>query len=117
MSWVDEDGYFGPDRRQVRAFRLFDRRQGDGAQPAPSLGALLRKLQIRASSLNGDAQIVSRYRTHIQSVADLARDRGETDVERCLRVLEHALQARNIAPSVACELVNRHLQNALAALR
>lgn len=48
--WVDNNGYFGPDRRRRPSKRWNDRRKYDEAGEPPPLAALLRRLRIRIAS-------------------------------------------------------------------
>jgi hypothetical protein len=119
MSWIDDDDYFGPDRRRARRLRLFDRRHHDTAHEPPSLGALLRKLQHWASNVAGEGiDGIARYRARVQTVAKLAGERGEPGVEAWLseldRELEHAQTGKGYDVAT---ITNRCLQSAMATLR
>ena len=46
-KWVDNEVYFGPDRRTRGGKRLGERRAYDDAADPPPLGAVLRRLRIR----------------------------------------------------------------------
>jgi len=118
MSWVDDETYFGPDRREMRGFRLLNRRRQDSARATPSLASLLRKLQFWGENISGfNAAAVERYRARVQTVAKLARERGEPGVEVWLSALD-----RQLALAVArrdgaiAELSAQHLQRAIATL-
>ena len=47
--WVDNTGYFGPDRRRKPSKRWNDRRRQDESGDPPPLGALLRRLRVRVA--------------------------------------------------------------------
>lgn len=53
-KWVDNGGYFGPDRRRRPAKRLLDRRRLDEAGEPPPLTALLRRMRVRIGGLSAD---------------------------------------------------------------
>jgi hypothetical protein len=118
MSWIDDGDYFGPDRREKRRLHLFDRRRLDSAHEPPSLGALLRKLQIWASGVpveGGDGLL--RYRARVQTVAKLAAERSQPGVHACLDELDRALaQACAEGRSDVLNVSYRYLQSALATL-
>lgn len=49
-KWVDNEVYFGPDRRRRDGGRrLFERRRHNDAAEPPSLAAVLRRLRVRIS--------------------------------------------------------------------
>lgn len=49
--WIEDQAYVGVDRRKGRAkLRYAERRQVMAARDAPSLGAALRQLQVRAAA-------------------------------------------------------------------
>ncbi len=118
MSWIDDDDYVGPDRRNGRSFRILERRRHDSAQAAPSLALLLRKLQIWASEMIGsNPATIGRYRARLQVVAKLAGERGESDVETWLSALDRSLEsAQRQGGHDLAEICNRHLQSAMAVL-
>lgn len=53
MLWVDQESYFGPDRRRRRRLRLLERRRVNYAGPPPSLNTALRKLRLRVLDAQG----------------------------------------------------------------
>ena len=51
-KWVDNEVYFGPDRRKSGLGKRWgDRRSFDDAGDAPPLGAVLRRLRVRLSDI------------------------------------------------------------------
>ena len=52
--WVDNTAYFGPDRRRKTGKRWSDRRRHDEAGDPPPIGALLRRLRVRAAGPTED---------------------------------------------------------------
>lgn len=51
--WIEDQTYVGVDRRKSRAkLRYAERRQLAASRDAPSLGAALRQLQVRAAATN-----------------------------------------------------------------
>jgi hypothetical protein len=54
MLWIDQDSYFGPDRRaKPRGFRLRERRRRACAGEPPSLHVALRHLRLRVLDAHG----------------------------------------------------------------
>jgi hypothetical protein len=53
-KWVDNRGYFGPDRRRRPAKRLLDRRKFDESGQAPPVSALLRRIRVRIAGPSDD---------------------------------------------------------------
>jgi len=52
-KWVDNNEYFGPDRRKRGTSKLFgERRKYDEAGELPPLGALLRRLRVQILALS-----------------------------------------------------------------
>lgn len=115
MCWVDNDDYLGPDRRLHRRFRLLERRSTDLAQSPPSLGLLLRKLQVWASGVvPGDDAGIERFCARLEVVSSLAIERGHTPIAARLDAL-----ARDLRAQPACnvqELSARQVRMALALL-
>jgi len=71
-KWVDNDEYFGPDRRARRAMRLRERRHDDETTQQPSLGATLRRLRVLlANPIEEDSQ--HRARTLIDAALAMAQ--------------------------------------------
>lgn len=65
-KWVDNEVYFGPDRRKVSVNKRWgERRFYDDAGEAPPLGAVMRRLRVQ---LNGISTAEERRRVY-----DLAR--------------------------------------------
>lgn len=118
MSWIDDDDYLGEDRRKRRSLRLLERRRVNAAAPAPSLALLLRKLQIWSAELTTFSdEPIERYRARVQSVAKLARERGETCVDGWLCMLDERLASARHDAIDATDLSQKLLQNAIAALK
>lgn len=72
MSWIDDQDYFGPDRRTRSTLRLTNRRQRNLAGVAPHLGTALRQLRMRVIDAFGDDGIQS-FVERAQGVSALAR--------------------------------------------
>jgi hypothetical protein len=54
MLWVDQDSYFGPDRRRKHGgLRMRERRRYDYAGQPPSLSVALRQLRMRVLDARG----------------------------------------------------------------
>jgi hypothetical protein len=121
MNWVDIDGYVGPDRRKRARPRLLDRRRFNAAREAPSIAVLLRQLHLRAlDAALGDAATLAKYRTRVQAIAALARERGEASAAGWLDVLWAKLQPRALgdrARASAGDVICRYVQSAMASLR
>ena len=70
-TWVDEDEYFGPDRRDEDRLRLRERRRKDKAKAPPSLGSVMRRLRVQAANITSDQQRAVLLE-HLQSAVQLA---------------------------------------------
>lgn len=87
MRWVDQKSYLGLDRRKRRpALRFGERRQGAGAADAPSLGAALRQLRVRAATADTRCG-VERFVARTRVIADLAGAYGEAGLATALAQL------------------------------
>ena len=79
MLWIDEDTYFGPDRRQVNGgVRLRERRRANRAGDPPPLSTALRQLRLRVLDARGSG--VEAFVSRVESTALLAEMQGEPDV-------------------------------------
>lgn len=78
MLWVDEDTYFGPDRRrQAGGVRLFERRRENRAGNPPPLSTALRQLRLRVLDARGAG--VDAFVRRLHGTAQLAELQGEND--------------------------------------
>jgi hypothetical protein len=78
MLWIDNDFYFGPDRRQVNGgARLLNRRRGNEASSPPPLSTALRQLRLRVLDARGPG--VEAFVNRVQGTALLAEMQGEPD--------------------------------------
>lgn len=78
MLWVDEDAYFGPDRRQADCgVRLLERRRVNRTTPPPPLTTALRQLRLRVLDARGAG--VDAFVKRVESTALLAEIQGEPD--------------------------------------
>ena len=84
--WVDQDSYFGPDRRRKSGgLRMRERRRYDYACPPPSVPIALRQLRMRVIDARGaDA---ARFADRVQAVAVLAQMQQEYDASDALSAL------------------------------
>jgi hypothetical protein len=90
-KWVDNEVYFGPDRRKGGLGKRWgDRRSYDDAGEAPPLGAVMRRLRVQ---LNGVASADDRRRVY-----ELARF-AASEAER-QQLPECADSLRNVMTSV-----------------
>jgi hypothetical protein len=79
MQWVDNDTYFGPDRRQHDGgLRWTDRRHKDCAGAPPPLGTALRQLRLRVLDAQGSG--VNAFVNRVQGTAVLAELQNEPEV-------------------------------------
>jgi hypothetical protein len=61
-KWVDNTGYFGPDRRKPGRKRLLDRRRFDESGQPPPVAAMLRRARVR---INGPSEDDRRHALEI----------------------------------------------------
>ncbi len=79
MSWVDHQGYFGPDRRKQRGgLRLRDRRHDNIAGRPPCLRTALRQLRMHVIEAHGP-EGMNAFITRARGVAHLADKHGERE--------------------------------------
>ena len=79
MLWVDNDTYFGPDRRQnAGGLRWTDRRREDRAGTPPPLSTALRQLRLRVLDAQGTG--VNAFVNRVQGTAALAELQNEPEV-------------------------------------
>ena len=78
MLWVDQESYFGPDRRgKACGMRLMERRHENRAGPPPPLGTALRQLRLRVLDAHG--QGVALFVNRVEGTAKLAELQNEPD--------------------------------------
>jgi len=76
--WVDNDNYFGPDRRRRSAgSRLLDRRRADRAGAPPPLATAMRQLYLRVLDAHGGGR--DAFVTRLEGTALLADMNNEQD--------------------------------------
>jgi hypothetical protein len=79
MLWVDNDTYFGPDRRQHAAgLRLSERRRTDYTGAPPPLSKALLQLRLRVLDAQGSG--VHAFVNRVQGTALLAELHDEPEV-------------------------------------
>jgi hypothetical protein len=92
MRWVDNDSYFGPDRRQHGGgLRLTERRRNDCAATPPPLSTALRQLRLRVLDAQGPG--VSAFADRVQGTAVLAQLQHEPEVAFELNTLSMTLNS------------------------
>jgi hypothetical protein len=86
-KWVDNEVYFGPDRRlRGGSKRWGDRRNYDDAAEPPPLGAVLRRLRIRLSE-----EPCALHRGHAMQLLNLAiAEAGQLRLSECAATLRRA---------------------------
>lgn len=84
MLWVDQENYFGPDRRRKpNGLRLVqERRREDRAGPPPPLGTALRQLRMRVLDARGAA--ADAFIVHAHGMAQLAELQHEPEAALAL---------------------------------
>ena len=93
-KWVDNEVYFGPDRRlRGGSKRWGDRRAYNDAGDPPPLGAVLRRLRVRLSE-----EPCTTHRHHAMQLLNLAILHAET-----LRNRECADVLRRAAPLISAD--------------
>lgn len=78
MLWVDQETYFGPDRRQADAgLRFVERRRVNHAASPPPLATALRQLRLRVLDARGSG--VSAFVNRVHGTAALAALQNEPE--------------------------------------
>lgn len=95
MRWVDNDSYFGPDRRERVSLRLYERRRHDDAGAPPPLGTALRQLRLRVLDARGPG--VDAFVSRVHGTALLAEMQNEPDVAIELNALGSTLAGSHMA--------------------
>lgn len=107
-KWVDNEVYFGPDRRtRGGSKRWGDRRAYNDASDPPPLGAVLRRLRLR---LSGEPTPDNRH--HAMQLLNLAISHSEQ-----LRIPRCAETLRRAAPLITADqfaLAESYVMDALA---
>lgn len=85
MLWVDQESYFGPDRRRAMALRLRERRRQNMAANPPSLNIALRQLRMRVLDARGSG--LGRFVDRVHGTAALAEFFNESDTAHELSLL------------------------------
>lgn len=105
--WVDNNRYFGPDRR--RAFYSVvnnERRVVNAASNAPSLWSALRKLRFHAMDAYGQTG-VDAFIGRLKGVALLAEANDETEIWEELTVISVALSANPRGQDPRAEILRK----------
>lgn len=93
-KWVDNDDYFGPDRRDGGGLRLRNRRRFDETSEPPSLAATLRRLLVLlANPLRPDS-----YERALQLIAAAGSMAERMGNSACIAALKLADQSLRDAP-------------------
>ena len=90
MLWVDNDSYFGPDRRQRGSLRFHERRRIDAAGAPPPLSTALRQLRLRVLDAQGAG--LNAFVARVHGTAMLAQLQDEPDVAIELNALGSTLR-------------------------
>lgn len=77
MLWVDNESYFGPDRRANDTLRIVERRRANNAGTPPPLSTALRQLRLRVLDARGSG--VSAFVSRVQGTAMLAEMQNEPE--------------------------------------
>jgi hypothetical protein len=78
MLWVDQESYFGPDRRRRRfSLQVVDRRRQDRTAEPPPVSTALRLLRMHLLDAHGDD--IDAYIVRVQSTALLAEMQDEPE--------------------------------------
>lgn len=95
MLWIDQETYFGPDRREaVDGLRILERRRTNRASSPPPLATALRQLRLRVLDARGAG--VSAFVNRVQSTATLAEMQNETEAAYELNALGVTLERTSI---------------------
>jgi len=86
-KWVDNDEYFGPDRRDRRGLRAFsERRRFDETTEPPSLAATLRRLRVLLGHPNAE-DAYSRAQNLVTAAIGIAE---RMQISECANILRRA---------------------------
>lgn len=95
MLWIDDESYFGPDRRRGDAgLRLIERRRADRAATPPPLSTALRQLRLRVLDASGAG--VRAFVNRVQGTATLAELQDEPEVAFELNTLGVTLDSTRL---------------------
>ncbi|MEZ5994128.1 MAG: hypothetical protein R3C25_00080 [Hyphomonadaceae bacterium] len=94
QKWVDNEVYFGPDRRRRDASKRWsERRRYNDAAERPPLGAVLRRLRVQISVVGSPEQ-----RRHLLDLAKFALSEAERQyLPECADHLREALRHITLA--------------------
>ncbi len=102
MQWVDQDSYFGTDRRRKSGgLRVRERRRYDYVGLPPSVTIALRQLRMRVIDAHGPG--AARFAERVRAVALLAQMQQEYDASQALAALA-LIAARGTVHDVRPEL-------------
>lgn len=110
QKWVDNEVYFGPNRRQTGLGKRWgDRRSFDDAAEPPPLGAVLRRLRVHLNEV-----VPTEDRQYVTDLARFALSEAEKQAKaESARELRAALQ---LLVSGDVSAADRHVMQAQAAL-
>ena len=113
-KWVDNEVYFGPDRRKGGLGKRWgDRREYDDAGEAPPLGAVMRRLRIQLNSV-----ISSDDRRRVYDLARFAASEAERQHnESCADALRKVLDAVKAGDFTAADAAVMQAQAAFNGIR
>lgn len=91
MRWVESRTYAGPDRRERKRFRLFNRRKQDESMDLPAVQMMLRQLHLRVLDVETAREQLAQFNRRLQVASDLLDRAGETEAVTHLAVVRQTL--------------------------
>lgn len=120
MRWVETRTYAGPDRRERKRWRLFERRKADLSMSLPAVQVLLRQLHLRVLDVETAREQLVQFERRLKVAADVLREAGESEAVVHISVIKQKLSESRkkgaLAGSDATE-VHERTAAALCALR
>lgn len=91
MRWVESRTYAGPNRRERKRFRLFDRRKKDESMDLPAVQIMLRQLHLRVLDVETAREQLAQFDRRLQVASDSLKRAGEMEAVTHLEVVRQTL--------------------------
>lgn len=120
MRWVETRFYSGPDRRERKRFRLFERRKTDQSMDLPAVQVMLRQLHLRVLDVETAREQLAQFDRRLQLAAEMLQRAGETEAVTHLAVVRRKLKEsgkKGVLESADATEVQERTAAALCALK
>lgn len=91
MRWVETRSFCGPDRRERKRFRFFERRKKDEAMDLPAVQVMLRQLHLRVLDVETAREQLVQFDRRLEVAAEALQRAGELEAVTHLAAVRRRL--------------------------